>query len=284
MTLCLRSQNALLDDIEARLRDPSNYRWSETEIYRALNDALRQWDGRVFVPAIYEPGSTWPTSVATVTIPTGIDPASVQLQVRELPVENMDIVLDQWFDMAGWRNEPTVAFGAQARSYFQPESEYRLLYWITNGAVPLTVPTLDAELSDTATSLTLATTADVGDNGFLLLGNEWLHYRGLERGATTLTLQNLTRGLLTSVAATHAALTPVYWCVATTRQDLFGQLLDQARAYLHEMTLVAASPQSRDVHERMVSYYQARADAFWRKYWPTRGPRWKIELRDDSTL
>jgi hypothetical protein len=284
MSLSLRSQLDLLDDIEARLRDPSNYRWSQAEIYRALNDALHQWDGRVSVPAIYEPGATWPTSVSTVTLPAGIDPASVQVQVRELPVENVDIVLDQWFDMQGWRNEPTATFGNQVRSYFQPASEYRLLYWITNGPVPVTVPTLDSELSDTATSLTLTTTAAVGDNGFCALENEWVHYRGVQRGATTLTLQNLTRGLLTSTAATHAALTPVYWCVAAPRQDLYNQLLDQGRAYLHEMTLVAASPQSRDVHERMVSYYQARADAFWRRWMSVRAPRWKIELRDDGTL
>lgn len=284
MALLLRAQTELLADIEARLRDPSNFRWSESEIYRAVNDAIRQWDGRVSVPAIYEPGVTWPTSVSTVAIPTGIDPNAVQVQVRELPVENVDIVLDQWFDLAGWRNEPTATFGAQVRSYFQPASEYRLLYWLTNGPVPVTVPTLDSELDATATSLTLTSTADVGDNGFLLIENEWVHYRGLERAATTLTVQNLTRGLLTSTAATHAALTPVYWCVAVPRQDLFGQLLDQARAYLHEMTLVAAAPQSRDVHERMVSYYQARADAFWRRWASVRSPRWKVELRGDSTL
>jgi hypothetical protein len=122
---------------------------------------------------------------------------------------------------------------------------------------------LSGELSDTATTVTLTTTDETGDNGFLLIDNEWIHYRGTERGATTLTLQNLTRGLLTSVAATHAVSTPVYWCVATIRMDLFNQLLDQARAFLHELTLIAAAPQSRDVHERMVSYDQARADAVW---------------------
>ena len=45
--------------------------------------------------------------------------------------------------------------------------------------MPTTVPTLDAELSDSATSLTLTTTADVGENGFVQIDNEWMHYRGI---------------------------------------------------------------------------------------------------------
>lgn len=68
--------------------------------------------------------------------------------------------------------------------------------------MPSTIPALGEELSATATSVTLTTTADVGESGFLQIENEWIHYRGIERGATTLTCQNLTRGLLTSIA-TH---------------------------------------------------------------------------------
>ena len=276
--LYLRSQLDLLNAIAQHLRDPSNYRWSETEIYGALNDALRSWGTRLSVPAIYTPGANWPNTVQAIDVPAGIDPTAVTVQIRYLPVENSDTVVDDWYDMQGWRIEPTATFGNQLRIKFQPETEYRLLYWITNGPVPVTVPTLGTELSDSATSLTLTTTADVADSGFILIDNEWISYRGVERAATTLTVQNLTRGLLTSTAASHLALAPVYWGVATTRQDLFGQLQDQARALLHELLLIAASPQSRDVHERMVSYYQARADNFWRRHWPARPTRWKIEV------
>ncbi len=274
--LYLRNQLDLLNNVESHMRDASNYRWSEVEIYGALNDAVRSWHGRVSVPAIYTPTTNWPDSVHVIDIPTGIDPQTAVLQIRYMPVENSEQV-DVWYDIAGWRTEPTEAFGGQMRVNFQPTSAYRLLYWITNGPMPVTVPALGGELNTTATSVTLTSTAEVGDNGFLLIDNEWMHYRGVERGAATLTCQNLTRGLLTSVAATHAELTPVYWCVATMRQDLYNQLLDQARAMLHELTLIAAAPQSRDVHERMVSYYQARADAFWRRHWPTRAARWKVE-------
>jgi hypothetical protein len=280
--LYLRNQLDLLNNVESHMRDTSNYRWTEAEIYGALNDAIRSWHNRVSVPAIYVPSTNWPSNVHVVTIPAGIDPETVVTQVRYLPYENLEEQIDTWYDTVGWRIDPTETFGNEVRINFQPTSEYRLLYWITNGTVPATVPTLSGELSDTATTVTLTTTAETGDNGFLLIGNEWIHYRGTERGATTLTLQNLTRGLLTSVAAVHAVSTPVYWCVATTRMDLFNQLLDQARAFLHELTLIAAAPQSRDVHERMVSYYQARADAFWRRHWPARSPRWKVELAHDG--
>jgi hypothetical protein len=53
--------------------------------------------------------------------------------------------------------------------------------------------------------------------------------------------------------------------------------LDQARAYVHQLTLINAAPQSRDVHERMVSYFQAKADAYWRLHTPQRAPRWKVD-------
>ncbi len=280
--LYLRNQLDLLNNVESHMRDTSNYRWTEGEIYGALNDAVRSWHGRVSVPATYSPGTNWPDDVHVIDVPVGIDPQATVIQIRYLPVENSVDQVDTWYDVNGWRTEPTEAFGGQLRVNFQPTSEYRLLYWFANGTMPTTAPSLGEELSATATSVTLTTTADVGESGFLQIENEWIHYRGIERGATTLTCQNLTRGLLTSVAATHAALTPVYWCVATTHQDLYNQLLDQARAFLHELTLIAAAPQSRDVHERMVSYYQARADAYWRKHAPERRARWKVEMVYDG--
>jgi hypothetical protein len=279
--LYLRNQFDLLNSIESQMRDTSNYRWSETEIYNALNNALRNWHGRVSVPAVYQPDANWPDAVHVLDVPAGIDPASAIVQIRYMPVENADEV-QTWYEPSGWRVEPAEAFGGQLRVNFQATSEYRLLYWITNGPVPVTVPTLGATLSDSASSLTLTTTAEVPENGFFEIDNEWFHYRGIERGATTLTLQNLRRGLLASVAAAHAEDTPVYWCVAVERQDLYNQLLDQARAMLHELTLIAAAPQSRDVHERMVSYYQARADAYWRRFQPSRPTRWKAEVSYDG--
>lgn len=280
--LYLRNQYDLMNNVESHMRDPSNYRWTETEIYGALNDAVRSWHQRVSVPATYAPGTNWPDDVHVIDLPVGIDPEACVIQIRYLPVENSVDQVDTWYDVSGWRTEHSETFGGQLRVNFQPTSEYRLLYWISNGPAPVTVPTLGTAMTDSVTSLTLTTTAEVADTGFVQIDNEWIFYRGVERGATTLTLQNLKRGLLTSVAAAHVELTPVYWCVATARQDLYNQLLDQARAFLHELTLIAAAPQSRDVHERMVSYYQARADAFWRRHWPARSARWKVEVTYDG--
>lgn len=275
--LYLRNQLDLLNNVEARVRDPSNYRWSETEIYNALNDAIRNWYGRVSVPAIYEPGVSWPSANYAVDLPAGIDPDTVVLQFRRVPAENATDEIDTWYDAPGWQVEPTDSFGAKVRVYWPAETEYRLLYWHRNGPVPVDAITLDSELTSSATSATLPTIEEVGEAGFFQIDNEWIHYRGIERGATSTTFQNLRRGLLSSVAATHTAETPVYFCVGAPRQDLFNQLLDQARAYVHQLTLINAAPQSRDVHERMVSYFQAKADAYWRLHTPQRAPRWKVD-------
>lgn len=113
--LYLRNQYDLLNNVESHMQDTSNYRWSETEIYGALNDAVRSWHGHVTVPAIYVPGTNWPDDVHVIDVPVGIDPESAIIQIRYLPVENSVDQVDTWYDVNGWRTEPT-AFGGQLPS------------------------------------------------------------------------------------------------------------------------------------------------------------------------
>lgn len=111
--------------------------------------------------------------------------------------------------------------------------------------------------------------------GWVKVGAEWIGYRGVTVGASTTTLANLVRGLSDTTAATHDEAAAVAWGVGAPNWALFQQLLDQASAYAHEYNLTDGSPKERDLHERMLSYYQGRADMFWRKHTPSRAPRWK---------
>jgi len=53
-------------------------------------------------------------------------------------------------------------------------------------------------------------------------------------------------------------------------------LYDQMRAYLHELFLTNASQQERSMHERQVSFYQQRADNYWKRYTIGYNPRMKL--------
>jgi hypothetical protein len=63
--------------------------------------------------------------------------------------------------------------------------------------------------------------------------------------------------------------------VAAPNQQLFMQVSDQACAFVHELYLSDGSAQERAQHERMVGYFQNRADQYWRKHTPVRAPRWR---------
>ena len=54
-----RAQNEILADTQAERRDTAADRWTTTEVYRCLNRALDEWDGRVSVPMLYTIPGGW---------------------------------------------------------------------------------------------------------------------------------------------------------------------------------------------------------------------------------
>ena len=100
-------------------------------------------------------------------------------------------------------------------------------------------------------------------------------YVGLTRASGSTTLGNLVRGVNDTTAAVHAAAATLTWGVAAPATELYQQLLDQTAMYLHQMFLGQASPNERDLHERMISFFKANADQFWRRYVPARSPRFR---------
>lgn len=275
--LYLRTQDELLVEVRARLRDGGGDRWSTTEVWRNLNRALEGWHGRVSAPAVYVITGGWPTDEFEITLPDWI-PDEVQPQAQ-WPVDPLlpnDQNLSTWKDISKWLVEPAEDGTRTLRLSVVPyNATARLLYHITNGPVPTTLPTINAELSSSATTVTLASAINVAPVGYIKIDAEWLLYRGVTRGSATTTLENLVRAQYDTTAATHASGATAYWGVAAPNNLVYVQLLDQACAYMHELYLTDGSPKERDLHERMLSYYQSKADQFWRRHANVKAPRWK---------
>ncbi len=105
--LYLRSQADLLADIQAKLRDSGQARWTATEIYHALNRALDDWHGRVSVADSYELPNGWPNDQFEVTLEDWL-PDDVQPQAQ-WPVDPLlpnESTISTWKDISSYAVEP----------------------------------------------------------------------------------------------------------------------------------------------------------------------------------
>jgi hypothetical protein len=286
VNLYLRDQTTILGDVEARLRDTANARYVDAEIYRAINDALLTWHGRVSVPNVHTISGGWVASTNEYTIPAYVNPATVIPQMKRTVPYSLwgqlaSDISQQWTDIPGWTIEPDGSGGNVLKFDIPPYStEGRLLWFGINGPVPATIPAVGTEQSAAATTLVLSSAVDCIDNGFVKCGSEWMQYSGVTRGASTTTLNNVLRAYDGgAVAAIHAVAATVAWGVAMPRLELYRTLLDQAMVFLHELYLSDASPKEIQVHQQMVSFYQARIDKFWRSWVPQRRARLVLDRR-----
>lgn len=286
MDIILRTQTEVLDDIKNRVRDTNNDRWTSLEKSIALNDALLTWHGRVSIPHIYTISGGWVAGTYEYDLPDYIDANAMQPQMKNLvPWGYYGIRVDveeseTWIDITGWTVEPTATNTRKLRFDISPYSvDARIIWWGRQGPLPSTIPTLSSDMTASDTTLTIGSTPTIHDYGWVKIDSEWIQYAGVTRGTSTTTLNNLVRAQNNTTAATHSNGANVTWGVAAHRQDLLQQLYDQARAYLHEMYLATAGEQERDLHERMVSYYQQKSDLYWRRYVPVKMPRIVIDRR-----
>lgn len=286
MELYLRDQATILADVERRLRDTANARWLEEEIYRALNDALTSWHGRVSIPNIYTFADGFTNGDNEYALPSYVNTYNITPQMkRTAPFEWWgSIAIDDsrtWVDIPGYTVEPDGLGGQTLRFDIPPFStEGRLIWYGVNAPVPLVIPTTSGSTAADATSLLLGSLVDCVDHGFVKVGAEWMQYSGVTRAAGTTTLLNLIRGYSGGTAgAVHADGTSVYWGVAMPRFELYRTLLDQLLIHLYELYLSDGASRETQAHQQMVSFYAARIDKFWRTWTGARRPRLIIDRR-----
>jgi lysophospholipase L1-like esterase len=274
----LRTQTEILSQLESLTFDTSNERWTEARFYEAVNMALMDWEGRVRIPYLYSLSSGWVDGTYEYTLPAYIDAGTIQPQGRSMRYSLLLTDLDggTWTDIQGFDVDPNSSGGQTLRLHYLTNSQARVLWWGSNGAVPTTAAVLQVSLSASTSHLTLTTKPTVGQSGYIKINGEWMQYSGTVEGPTTLTLLNLVRGMAGSTATSHATASTVAWGIAFDRGGLWGQLLDQTRAHLMEFWL--SNPASREVgqYEKQMVFFQQRADAFWRKYTSARAPRIRL--------
>lgn len=287
--LYLKAQTDLLSDVRRRMRDPAAKRWTDPEIYGAINDALLTWHDRVIIPHIYEMPDGWTNGTARYTLPayiTGIvDPQQKRFTTDWLRASYSASTEDMWVDILNF----SITQGTQGDRVIEfpdylDSGDGRVIWWMPNGPVARLVPELYDEITADATTAYIATelSDELPDSGYIKISTEWIHYAGITRYSLTnqvATLQNLTRGLNNTTATSHSTETLVAWGVGAETMDLYNQLYHYVQAQLHGLFLIDAAELERAHHERMRLHYLDLSDRFWMTYTPARAPKLRLDRR-----
>lgn len=245
-----------------------------------MNQAIEEWSTRVKIDMVYVLPDGWNSTTYAYTLPPYIRPP-LRPQVRFDTQPNYGGG-NTWTDLRSFNLETNTDGDLVLRIRLFPYDpnlthEGRIVWYAVNSPLPVNAPALSSGISASDTSLTVNASVDVADTGWVKVDSEWLCYAGVTRGASTTVLLNLQRGVDDTTAATHNSAAIVEWGIAAPTQALYKQLLHQTLSGLHHMFLTDASPQERDLHERMMLYHDNKASEGWRRFTP-RAPRMVTEL------
>jgi hypothetical protein len=269
----LRSQSDLLTEIKVLVRHSSGTRWSDAEYYTALNSVLYTWADNVKMPFLYTITNGWVASDYDYALPSYIRPPIFPQLLRRIPYYEYEVesTTSSWQDVIGWELEPDGDGGQVLRLFAAPRSdEARVGFFAPNSRVPTTIPTTSGSTASSATSVTLESAVEVDDVGFIKIGAEWMSYAGVDRGASTTTLNNLNRALNGTTAATHNTSSNVLWGVGMDTLSLQKLLFDQWRSFLHAYFIQDGGTHEIGRHEKGLGYYEQLATNFWPTYRPQR--------------
>jgi hypothetical protein len=278
ISIYLRAQNEAHVQIEQRQRDGQNARWTDEELYNAINDCIGLWSQSVRVPFLYTITNGFVSGTYEYSLPAYVrQPLDVQQLRRSEEYYNLgavDTTTTTWVDAPAYRLEPDGSGGQKLRLEYVPiTTDARVIFWAPNGLVPTTIPTLNTTLTSSDTSVIIDATPEIGDVGYVKIESEWMSYVGIARGTSTTTLQNVTRGLNYTTAAAHTSGVSVYWGIATHRLDVYQHMQIDVMASANELFLSRAAPEEREHHVFMVRYYKQMSSEFWRKFTPSRASK-----------
>jgi hypothetical protein len=266
--LYARTQDDIYTAVRTRTRTAAGTRWTNAEIYNAINSALDTWDNRVIIPHVYT--VTWASHTRDYTLPSYIKKfAEPQWQ---------DQGDNSWNAMTAYDTRPGPDGNLILHlPYYPTPNTGRVVWWGPNSRLPEENPSLSLAIDADDTSLTVDDEVLVDDSGYIRIGNEWIGYSGRTLGDASVTLLNLERGSLDTTAASHVEGDPVLWGVVCHRIDLYPILEQQAMVYLHELMLTDGSAKETETHERVMNWHQARCDKYWREsYAPPRPPKFVL--------
>jgi hypothetical protein len=291
--IILRAQSDILAEIKEEINPTGvGNLWTDRQIYRAMNRALRDWAGRVMFPRLYTFPDGFSSGVYGYSLPSYIrGPIQVRQRSTIFGYRTGVQITDDfstWIDIPHGSMDPTNTTGdSEFRFHSYPYSEDgQILWWMENGPVPVTtaLPTLDDDIDSDDTSLGYNTpnpSYPIPENGWVKVGEEFIAYSGVTRTDTLISLLNLGRGVLATSATTHTGGDDIEWCIAADSERLWEQLIMNTIAILHMSPLHRGTAEDRANHEKMTNYAKGIADGFWRMsgYVPARGPKVVLDQR-----
>jgi hypothetical protein len=291
--IILRAQSDILQEIKEEINPTGvGNLWTDRQIYRAMNRALRDWAGRVMFPRLYTFPDGFSSGVYGYALPSYIrGPIQVRQRSTIFGYRTGVQITDDfstWIDLPHGSMDPTNATGdSEFRFHSYPYSEDgQILWWMENGPVPVTttLPTLDDAITPTSTELSYGAPSPsypIPQSGWVKIGSEIIPYSGIALSDTLITLQNLGRGAADTESDSHEAGDSIEWCIAADSERLWEQLIFNTIAILHMSPLHRGTAEDRANHEKMTNYAKGIADGFWRMsgYTPARGPKVVLDQR-----
>lgn len=273
LAITARSQSALLSRIRLAVRDPQgvSQRWSDSEIYYAINLALDNWGRKVMLPFI-EDIANFASATNVYTLPWYVsEPVDPQYKL------SADVIGgNNWIDFPSYGITSDGAGVLQLQlPFYPPSASGRIIWWKPNSILPTTIPSKDASaMAADADSVTLSSVVEISNAGFIKIESEWMSYSNRDVGTATTTLNGLVRGLFGTTAAAHNSAVSVEFGVAVHRQDLYTILDYQVISTLHSLFMTNPSNTETGGHEFNLRYYADQIEKYWaRTYRPLRTPK-----------
>lgn len=276
----IRDQRTLIEGIKKRLRDPGQERWEDGEAYRALNDSVAMWAGRVSSPYIYTITGGLLPNVQEYTIPDYVTgPLEVQRKSHRYWAQYEVLLADAdyvWATLNGWELErasdgdgQTLRIPVTTSVFSRTTEEARVIWQAENGLVPDEIMVLDDAIGASAATLDIADMPEVSKFGYLKIDNELIQYSDYTIDSAGLaTLTGLVRGVSNTTAAAHSADAEVYFCIAAPDASLFQQLQFQMMASLNSLYITESSATETQHYQWAMRWYQQKADEFWEGFIP----------------
>jgi hypothetical protein len=269
----LKTLSEIQGEAEARLTDSGNTLATDAQYVAAINEGIRMWGRRVTSPRYYAISGGLISGTYEYTLPSYISPPLI-LEIRSTAFNQYGAQVSSgsdgftWHQLAGYTLRPNSTGGWTLRLPSTPYSEdAQITWWAENGPLLTTAPTVTTTISSTATSVLITTSSspEIGESGFIKIDVEWMSYAGVTRtSASSYTLNNLTRALFGTIAASHTSTTAISLGVAVDDQRLWTQLLDYVTGYVHALQLHKATTEDTSRHEKLMSFYNQKAENFWR--------------------
>lgn len=254
----LWKQNDLANLLRERMSDKRDERWTLQQKHRALNYALRELPIKSVATSY---ALTFSTGESTVSLPDYVEgPIRPQFKTT---------ADTRWRDIARWRVEDAMDGTRTLVLGFIPTSSdsVRVMWYFGPGQIPEvgTLPTLNAGITSSETSLVLDSSPRVGTVGFVSIGQEWIAYKGTSTDSTNRALLNLERGTEGTTAATHSEGDIVSFGVPISSEAALNYVIAAAGVWMHGALVSGRHADMSDSNEIAVNLLREERDRAWRR-------------------